>query len=488
MATVSEILERGWSRHQAGDFAEAEAAYRLVVKHKPANSAAWFYLGILKYDQKQFEESDSAYAEALRLEPNFPIALSNRTNTLAALRRFDEAEKSCRAALSLDANYATAHLNLGAMLSRVGRWEEAEACFERALELVPNNAVARGGLGGVCTSLGRFDEAESHANQALQLDPRLSDAVKNRGILRLMQGRFAEGWRDYEARFHVDVSPPTSSAPVWRGEELNGKSIVVCSEQGLGDTLHFVRLVEPLLERGARVILACQNALIPLLGDLKWADQLELVPNRDSLPASDFVISLLSLPGALDVREDTIPRDTPYLSSDPSRVAAWRDRLGGGAGKRRVGLAWQGNPGNAADAVRSTTLEQFQPLWNALGDEVEWVSLQKGLGEEQLDSRFPVKRFDDLDNDGAFLDTAAIMTSLDAVVATDSAVAHLAGALGRPTYLALAAIADWRWMIDRSDSPWYPTLKLFRQPNPGEWPHVFQAIAKSLKTTLCQSD
>ncbi len=483
MATIAEVLDRGWGRHQAGDYAAAEKAYGLVIKHAPTNAAAWCYLGILKYDQKRFAESDAAYVQSLKLKPDFPVALSNRSNTLVALERFEEAEQCCRAALALDANYATAHLNLGAVLSSVGRWDEAEACFERTLELTPNNAVAHGGLGGVYTSLGRFDDAERHADMALEMNPRLFEAVKNRGILKLIHGSFGEGWRDYEARFRVDVPPPPSSAPVWRGESLEGKSIIACSEQGLGDTIHFVRFIEALIERKGRVVVACQEVLLPLLRGMKWGDQVEWIPNRDELPASDYVISLMSLPGVLGVDEETIPADVPYLLSDPQRVAAWRDRLAVSGAKRRIGIAWQGNPQHSADAIRSTSLEQFQPLWNSLGDEFDWVSLQKGFGEEQIGERFPVLKLE-LDKDGAFLDSAAIMQSLDAVVATDSAVAHLAGATGRPVFVALAAISDWRWMTDRSDSPWYPTMRLIRQPSAGDWPTVFHAIAEALADLL----
>jgi hypothetical protein len=294
-------------------------------------------------------------------------------------------------------------------------------------------------------------------------------------MLLLLEGNFAQGWPEYDwRRWHKDVARPFPQ-PLWDGSPLKGRTLLLHAEQGLGDTLQFIRYSARVPRDGGRVVLECQPALLPLLRGLPGLDQ--VLPLGAALPPFDVQAPLPSLPGLFGTTADSIPAEVPYLRADPERVGQWRRELGPGDGFT-VGIAWQGNPKNKGDRRRSVALSRFVPLAEVPG--VRLCSLQVGAGTEQLaGADFPLLDLGSRLTD--FVDTAAAVSCLDLVVCVDTALAHLAGALGKPVWLAVASAPDWRWLLGRPDSPWYPTLRLFRQPSPGDWQSVFAQLAAALR-------
>ncbi len=303
----------------------------------------------------------------------------------------------------------------------------------------------------------------------------------NRGTVMLKQGRYREGWLEYEWRVSCGlVQWPAIPRPRWDGCPLEGRSILIHTEQGLGDVLQFLRFLPELARRGARIVFACQKALHAFLRPLACVEEWFPIDEPGAI-TFEMYSSLLSLPALLGIEEATIPREVPYVAADPARVEKWRPRVQGLAGFK-VGLCWHGSPTFKGNHLRSIPLERFAPLAAVPG--VTLVSLQKGTGVEQIEANrgsVPVVLLDELDRDGTFVDTAAVMQHLDLVITSDTSIAHLAGALGRPVWVLLATGCDWRWLAGRSDSPWYPTMRLFRQKAFGEWEGVFAEVAAALR-------
>lgn len=483
MPTVEEALQLGWKQHQAGDFRNAEHIYRQVLAVASANANAWCFLGMACHDQSKYDEAVNAYHKALDIQPNFPVALSNLGNTLKQQGKLDEAEASCREALRLKPDYSTAFNNLGVALVAQGRLEEASATFQQALALMPNDAVTHSNLSAALVRQGKYSEAEANSKQALSLNPNYAEAHKNQGIVSLLLGDFERGWKEYEWRWNCPGSRmPNYSAPMWQGEPLDGKTILLHHEQGLGDTIQFVRYAAVLKQRGAgRVVVKTQKPLMQLLATGEGID--ELVCDDAALPPFDAHVPILSVPGILKTTFDTIPGQVPYIHPDPKLVAKWKERLAGYEGLK-IGISWQGSPDFHADAQRSIPLRHFARVAAVPG--VRLFNFQKGFGTEQLDALngdFEVISFgDELDRDfGPFMDTAAIMKNLDLVIAPDTSMIHLAGAIAAPAIIALSLSPDWRWFLKRDDSPWYPTVRLFRQQTLGDWDETFTRIADAVQ-------
>ena len=483
MPTVEEALQLGWKRHQAGDLRNAEHIYRQVIAVAAADANAWCFLGMACHDQSRFADAVEAYRKALDIQPNFPVVLSNLGNTLKQQGKLDEAEASCREALRLKPDYSTAFNNLGVTLVAQGRLEEASTAFERALALMPNDAVTHSNLSAALVRQGKYSEAEANSKQALSLNPNYAEAHKNQGIVWLLLGDFERGWPEYEWRWNCPgLKMPSYSAPLWRGESLDGKTILLHHEQGLGDTIEFVRYAAVLKELGARrVVVKTQKPLMKLLASSEGIDQ--LVCDNAGLPSFDLHVPMLSVPGNLKTTFETIPNQVPYIHPDPELVAQWKQRLAKYDGFK-IGFSWQGSPDFHADAQRSIPLRYFAKIAAVPG--VRLFNFQKGFGIEQLDAlngEFEVIRFgDELDREaGPFMDTAAIMQNLDLVIAPDTSIMHLAGALGVPAWIALSISPDWRWFLNRDDSPWYPSVRLFRQRKLGDWDDVFTRMAEALQ-------
>jgi hypothetical protein len=384
-------------------------------------------------------------------------------------------------------DWAPANQALGLALAEAARPQEAIPHLARALELQPGLVPAHTGLGRCYYLLGDLDRALRHFETAIFLQPNHAMAHFNRGTVALKQGRYREGWLDYEWRAYCGlVQWPAIPRPRWDGCPLHGRSILVHTEQGLGDVLQFIRFLPELARRGARIVFACQRALHALLRPLACVDEWFPIDEPGQI-TFEVYSSLLSLPALLGVEEAMIPREVPYVVADPARVERWRPRIEGLAGFK-VGVCWHGSPTFKGNHLRSIPLAQFAPLAAVPG--VTLVSLQKGTGVEQIEASretVPVVVLDDLDRDATFVDTAAVMRHLDLVITSDTSVAHLAGALGRPVWVLLATGCDWRWLVGRSDSPWYPTMRLFRQKAFGEWKDVFAEVATALRAEAAGS-
>lgn len=435
----------------------------------------------LLLDLQRFEEALASCERAIGLETEFDQAHCNRGASLRELGRPDEALESCDRAIALRADFAGAYINRGAALQDLQRPEEAVRSYDMAMRLQPDSPAAPTYRGTALYSLGQPDEALRSYSRALDLDPVSAEAHWSAGLCYLQMGDFASGWELYEWRKRL--SPPIGARslpqPEWTGEQgLEGKSILIYAEQGLGDALQFSRYALLVAARGARVILAARRPLHALLRTL--ASSIELIDEDAVPPATDYQIALMSLPRAFATRLESVPAQAAYLSADPSRVQRWRQRLGSHGLK--IGVCWQGSR-TRIDIGRSFALSLLAPVAAIPG--VRLISLQKGHGTEQL-QRLPADiRVETLGDEfdvgpDAFLDTAAVMQSLDLIVTCDTSVAHLAGALGRPTWLALRHAPDWRWLLHRQDSPWYPTMTLYRQRRRGDWSEVFDRIRRDL--------
>jgi hypothetical protein len=330
---------------------------------------------------------------------------------------------------------------------------------------------------------GQYDEALGRFDQALAIQPALAEARCDRGMLRLVQGDFAAGWPDYQWCRQSSGGWERAPGPQWDGSPLDGRGILLYVEQGYGDALQFIRYAPLVKARGGRVIVACPGRLIPILSTCRGIDEFYDSQSDDQPPPFHAHAALTSLPGIFQTDLDSIPADVPYLSAGGELVEHWRKQLGDD-GPLRVGINWQGNPKYGWDSYRSVPLAQFAPLADV--ERVRLFSLQKGFGIEQL-ALAPLAVNDlgsRLDHDAAFCDTAAVVRNLDLVITSDTALAHLAGALGAPVWVALPFGPDWRWLLHREDSPWYPTMRLFRQPRFGDWPAVFRRIAGELRRAV----
>jgi hypothetical protein len=400
-----------------------------------------------------------------------------------AQSKLDEAMACFQHAVHLQPDYALAHNNLGIIQRERGDLDEAVRSFQKAVEITPNCAKAHSNLAVALRDRGELDRAERCFAKVLEIDPKDAEAHMNLGFFLLRRGDFETGWAHYEWRWRTkQFRPRHFAAPQWDGRLLEGRSLLLYAEQGLGDTIQFVRYAPLVQQRGCRVILECQPPLRALLSRCIGIDH--LVAKDEDLPPFDCHCPLLSLPGLLGTHAGNIPAAVPYLFARDDLVRHWRDQLSDCTGFK-VGICWQGSPTLEGDRRRSFRLAQFAALTGV--SEVHLISLQKGVGMEQLAAvSFPVMALGaDLDGvNGAFMDTAAVMKNLDLVVTPDTAVAHLAGALGVSVWVALPKVPHWPWLLDREDSPWYPTMRLFRQEKAGDWETVFHHIERALRERL----
>jgi tetratricopeptide (TPR) repeat protein len=436
---------------------------------------------------KRYEEAIASCDQAIALRSNYPEALNNRGNALNALGRHTDAIASYDKAIAFAPKYAEAYNNRGNALYHLGRAEEAASSYELAIAARPDYAEAYNNRGNALTSLQRCEPALASYDRAIALKPDYADALFNKSVLLLLMGRLAEGWRLYEWR-KKKASPIAArdyTQPLRLGDaDLTGKTILLTEEQGLGDTIQFCRYAPLVAQCGARVILEVPPQLTRLAAGLSGVAQ--IVETGRPLPAFDLHCPLLSLPLACKTELASIPAAIPYLKADPDQSNAWKDRLGAKT-KLRVGLVWSGgirpNQPVSVNQRRNIPLAKFAVLKNP---NIAFYSLQKGQpGEAEL-AELTHNRWngpDIVDLTGAigdFADTAAFIDNLDLVITVDTAAAHLTGALGKPVWILNRFDTDWRWLLGRSDSPWYPTAKIYRQDTAGEWDSVLQRVKTDL--------
>jgi len=470
---------RGNAFQSLGRAEEALASYDRALAAKPDYAEAHNNRGVALNELGRGEEALESFAHAIALNRNYAEAYNNRGNALLELDRAEEALASYDKAIAIRPDYARAYNNRGNALKDLDRLEEGLASHQRAIALDPDYAEAHYNRGNSLKALDRLDEAIESYDAAVKMAPGYERAYYNRGLARLSLGRFESGWQDYEYRWQAtDIASKRvdSGAPDWAGEPLSGRHILVFAEQGLGDTIQFARYLPLLRRMGAEVTFLGSKRLFRILRPL--TDGIELLSELRRGRRFDVQCALMGLPRHFGADLTNIPAEVPYIVPEAEPAAAWARRLG--AEGFKVGIAWQGNPSGAVDVGRSIPLREFRPLGEIPG--LRLISLQKQHGLEQLDDlprSMTVETLGDDFDDGAdaFVDTVAVMRHLDLIVTSDTAVAHIGGAMGRPTWVALKQDADWRWLRARADSPWYPTIRIFRQPRDGDWGVIFEQIS-----------
>ncbi len=459
--------------------ADAILSFQHALKLNPRHWDAANKAAHLLYRSDRFEEALACLNLCDELQPGQFPTLQMRALTLHKLRRFEEALADNTRALAARPDDAEALNNRGVILRMLKRFDEAVANYDRALASRPGYAEALYNRGLALDELKRFDEALASYDRAVRARPDYVEAHWNEALLRLLTGDFSRGWAKYEWRWKnqsLALTKRNFAQPLWLGEDaIDGKTVLLHSEQGFGDTIQFCRYVPLVAARGARVIVEVAAPLQDLMSDLAGATQ--VIPRGTPLPDFDYQCPLLSLPLAFGTRLETIPAPTPYLHAPAQASKAWQARLGPKT-RPRIGLAWSGNAAHKDDQNRSIGLRFLSPL---LDTGATFVSLQKDVRDADaavLGERDDILHFGDALKD--FSDTAALISNLDLVISVDTSVAHLAGALGKPVWVLLTYVPDWRWLLDRDDSPWYPTARLFRQNDARTWDDAIARVREAL--------
>jgi tetratricopeptide (TPR) repeat protein len=501
---------RGNALRDKGRFDEAIAEYQKAIQFQPDSAAPHANLGNALTDQRQFDAAIVEYQKALQIKSDYPEALANLANALRETKKFEEASAAARAAIELKPDYAEAHDNLGIILFDQEGYAEAINSFRKAIELKPSSAVSHNNLALALDEAGQLEEAIRAGQMAVQLNPGYAIGLNTLGNLLAQQGHhelalqhfrkavalepgsaaarwnlarellllghIKEAWAEFDSRLQIPHLRLKQNfpQPEWDGSDPTGKVILLHAEGGHGDTLQFIRFAPQVARRGAKLILECQPALVPLLERMTELDY--VIARGQPLPRFDWQIPLLSLPRVLGTTLENIPCEVPYLSAPTDRVQRWKKQLGADT-KLRVGLVWSGSRYTNKEK-RSRTIDVFAPL--AQVPNVKFFSLQTGDDSRQA----PPQTMDWADFSAElkdFTDTAALVQNFDLVVTIDTSVAHLAGALAKPVWVLIPFQCDSRWLLHRTDSPWYPTMRLFRQPKPGSWESPIAQMVAALR-------
>lgn len=471
-------------QHRLHDAEELALSAREI---DPEYSEAINTLGVIQLEQMRFADAEQSFRSVLAAQPSNHVAFNNLGNVLAGLGQTDAAEACYRRSLAISSGYTEAHINLNMLLLRQGRVEEAEQELEFAINSQSDLLETYVARASNCMVAGRYQESDEYLAQVIASEPKNADAHYLFALNLLRKGRFEEGWGEYEWRYSLGrktnqrILLPDYDRPVWLGEPLDGKTILLHPEQGLGDQIQFSRYVRLLKSMGATVWVRTAPELSLLLSTIPGVDRvLSADPSQED--AFDYWSLLLSLPCRFSTTIETLPADIPYLASNPDKTGWWRQWLDENAGDKRnlprIGLVWAGNSAHVNDWNRSISLTQFDVL---AAIPALFVSLQFGARAGDIsDSMSKLKLVDAFPHIKDFSDTAALVDCLDLLITVDSAPAHLAGALGKSVWTLIPWVPDWRWMVDRTDSPWYPTMRLFRQPSLGDWKSPIQAMYAAL--------
>lgn len=474
---------RGIALQELGQLDAAIASYEQAIALKPDHAQACYNRGVALVDLQRYAPAIASYDQAIAIHADFAQAHSNRGVALQALKQWDAAVASFDRAIAIAPDYAEAHINRGVALHALKRLDEAVASYDQALVFQPDSVKAHTNRGVALHAMKRLDEAVASYDRAIAIQPDYAEPRFYKSLVLLLTGDFPSGWDLYQWLWKTEKAVPKLrhfTQPAWSGEEpLIGKTILVHSEQGLGDMIQFCRYAKQLADLGARVVLEVPEPLLGLLSGLEGLSA--LVAKGSTLPAFDYHCLLLALPRLFKTDLAAIPGRQPYLYSDPAKVSEWANRLGTKT-KPRVGLVWSGSVEHAIDYNRSIALSE---LAAHLPDAFEYVSLQKEVRDADapaLGMNGSIRHFGDEIKD--FGDTAALCELMDVVISVDTSVAHLGGALGKPTWVLLPVVPDWRWLLDRDDNPWYASVKLYRQHSDGEWSAVFDRVRADLLSRL----
>ena len=486
--TIDGWMREAYGLHQAGDPARAEPIYKRILEHQPDNADAWYLLGEIEAVRGNHARAAEMTRRAIALngkESHFHYALGC---ALQAIGDTQGAADEFRRTLVLDPSHAAAHINLGSLQQVEAEKRAAPRELEDALEhfraasrIAPNHAGPWLNIGYAMERDRRLEDAIGYFDRALALDPGLAEAHFNRSLALLALGRWREGWREYEWRWQASGFPrPQLGRPEWNGEALGGRNLLVYTEQGFGDAIQFARFAAPAAERNARVVLRCGAELQALLSSAPGISSTV----RPDEPPPDFAAhcSLLSLPRILGVTRETCPARVPYVAVAGALLERWRSRVRAAGGGPRVGLVWSSQPlATRIAPLKSIDLQVLSPLQDVPG--IRYYNLQMGEAGKQALRPGAAPRMVDLTAEiRDFSDTAALIASLDLVISVDTAVVHLAGALGKPVWVLLQYAPDWRWYPDGDACVWYPTLRMYRQQRRGDWPEVIARVARDLRT------
>ena len=464
--------------HSLGKQTEAAERYTRAVELNPRFAEAWYNLGVVRMMGREFESAKTAYRRALEANPDYAEAHNNLAILLQTERRVDLAAEHYRTAARLKPRFAEALYNLAVLLDELGRLEESRTAYEALLKQDPNHVDARNNLANVLLELGHPAAARDAHRAVLALDPNHPLAHWNLGIVELQLGAWREGWKNYEWRFRQrGARPEPRDRPRWDGRRLHGERVLLMAEQGLGDMIQFLRFVPLAAGRGAQVWVECDAALKGLAS--RMPEVRGTIVKGDAPPEHEFWAPLMSLPGILGIELNNLPARVPYLCADPDRLIHWGRRLEGR--QMKVGITWSGSPQFKANAKRRLEDGDVRRIASLTADRgrIRFYSLQKGVPQVEGAGLM------ELGDDGSTLeDAAAIVSNLDLVISADTSIAHLAGALAKPVWTMLAHAADWRWMTGRRDSPWYPTMRLFRQKRRGDWSAVVESIRAELAAEI----
>jgi len=512
---ATQALEQGFKFHQEGNLEEAGNLYEKILALDPGNAEANHLLGIIALDKSDFATACELIGKAVNTNPRHFIAQNNLGNAFSALGNLAEAEKCYRKALKFKADYAIAHCNLGTVLQDTDRHEDAEKHFRRAVSLQPDYIEALGKLGNALAEKGANAEAAGFLKRAVDLKPGdagmlndLGNALKDSNLLEqarevyhralaidpddaktnynlamshLIAGDLAEGFKGYEWRWKVDglVEKRSFAGVRWNGEALEGRTILVYAEQGLGDSIQFCRYLPLLVAGGGKVAFECQPALINLLSGMD--ENITVFPRGAPPPPYDKIhVPLLSLPQLLGTTLKSLPADTPYLHADAALAEKWDEYFSQYSGPK-IGLNWRGGPAHLNDHNRSTTLALFARYFCDPGTHYFSLQIDRPMDENDLPEHF-------IDLGKSFSDTAAALKHLDLVISVDTAIAHLAGAVGTNVWTLLATPCDWRWLLEREDTPWYPSMKLKRKEAGEDWDALLARVAADLKKEMNGTD
>ncbi|MBF0329839.1 MAG: glycosyltransferase family protein [Nitrospirae bacterium] len=511
MTTKKELIEAVLKQRENGMLKESSALCTAAVKNFPDDADILHLCGVIESENRDYQNAIISIKKALIINPNMPSAYNNLGVALSESGQLDDAIEAYSKAVSLMGEYAPAYDNLGLALKRNGKLSQAIECFKKAISIDPSYAKAWYHLGNSLYEIGDMDSAEKHLVRATELAPLFADAYGNLGsvynekkelskaikcyreairikpdhanahwnlsLALLLSGEFEEGWKEYEWRFALkDSEKRIFSKPKWDcSSQITGKSLLIHTEQGFGDAIQFIRFAPMIKKMDAKIILECQKELTRLFSKVEGVDT--VIPEGEKLPEFDLHYPLLSLPLALGITSTNIP-NLPYISPDENEANKWGELLGT-LKTLKIGLVWAGKPNHFRDRLRSVPASVFAPLLEVAG--ARFYSLQKQNHEyaktEEIES-WGIIDFTDKFYD--FADTAAFISKLDLVVTVDSAIAHLAGAMGKLVWVMIPFVPDWRWLKKETNSRWYPTMKLFRQEEPGKWEPVVMSLRENL--------
>lgn len=474
-----EAMHLALRHHQAGDLEQAEMLCREILAQQPDRDDALNLLGVMAFRAGYNDIALELIRRAIRVNPSMAEYHSNLGNLQRAAGNAQEAIASYQAALKIKPNSPEVYSNLGCALAGEGRLDEAVAAHRSAVALNPNLAEAHSNLGNTLVDQCRIDEAIAAYRSAVSIDPEHAEVQCNLAMCLLLKGEWESGWRAYEWRLKCDDGQGSSlnfAQPRWQGEAIGGRTILLHAEQGLGDAIQFIRYAGLVAGRQGRVIVQCQAELIELFKQLP--EVAEWIATGDELPAFDVHCPLMSLPSVFGTTLGSIPPQSPRFRAAADRSEFWRARLASDSAKLKVGMVWAGNPKHRNDRNRSIEWSLLAPL--AQVPDVQLFSLQKSPTWQTGSAGQDPPWLDYTEELHDFADTAALIENLDLVISVDTAVAHLVGSMGKPVWVLLPFAPDWRWMLNCSDSPWYPTMRLFRQDRPGDWPSVIDRVVTEL--------